>query len=42
MSSLRISGIFECLGYQDLAYFSNTYKKITGKTPYEFRKSNET
>jgi YesN/AraC family two-component response regulator len=38
-TSLRISEIAERLGYQDIAYFSNTFKKVTGKTPLEFRKT---
>jgi YesN/AraC family two-component response regulator len=41
-TSLRMSEIAERLGYQDLAYFSNTFKKITGRAPSDFRKSNET
>ncbi|WP_258881780.1 response regulator [Paenibacillus sp. sptzw28] len=38
-TSLRISEIAERLGYNDIAYFSNTFKKMTGKTPLEFRKT---
>ncbi|MFX3631945.1 MAG: response regulator [Candidatus Pristimantibacillus sp.] len=38
-TSLRISEIAERLGYNDIAYFSNTFKKSTGKTPLEFRKA---
>lgn len=38
-TSLRISEIAERLGYSDIAYFSNTFKKLTGKTPLEFRKT---
>ena len=38
-TSLRISEVSERVGYGDLAYFSNNFKKITGSTPSEFRKS---
>lgn len=37
-TTLRISEIGERLGYRDLAYFSNTFKKIMGTTPSEYRK----
>jgi two-component system, response regulator YesN len=37
-TSLRISEIAERLGYADIAYFSNTYKRITGQTPSDYRK----
>lgn len=37
-TSLRISEIAEKLGYSDLAYFSNSYKKIVGVTPSNYRK----
>lgn len=38
-TSMRISEIAERLGYSDIAYFSNTFKKLTGRTPLEFRKT---
>lgn len=37
-TSLRISEIAERLGYADLAYFSNTFKKTMGSTPSDYRK----
>ncbi|WP_077617564.1 response regulator transcription factor [Bacillus sinesaloumensis] len=37
-TSLRISEIAERLGYADLAYFSNCFKKQNGITPSQFRK----
>ena len=38
-TSLRMSEIAERVGYSDLAYFSNNFKRITGFSPSEFRKS---
>lgn len=37
-TSLRISEIADRLGYTDVAYFSNTFKRIKRHTPSEFRK----
>jgi YesN/AraC family two-component response regulator len=37
-TSLRISEIADRLGYAELAYFSNMFKKMTGQAPSEFRK----
>lgn len=36
-TSLRVSEVADRLGYADIAYFSNIFKKITGQTPSEFR-----
>ncbi len=38
-STLRMSEIAERVGYSDLAYFSNIFKRMTGYSPSEFRKS---
>lgn len=35
--SLRIHAIAEQVGYNDVAHFSKSFKKITGKTPVEYR-----
>jgi YesN/AraC family two-component response regulator len=40
-TSLRISEVAERLGYADLAYFSNTFKKTMGSTPSDYRKGKE-
>lgn len=36
-TSLRVSEIAERVGYHELAYFSNTFKKLTGQTPRTYR-----
>ncbi len=38
-TTLRMSEIAERLGYADVAYFSNNFKKITGFSPSDYRKS---
>ncbi|NOV03582.1 response regulator transcription factor [Paenibacillus planticolens] len=38
-TSLRVFEIAERLGYGDIAYFSNTFKKLTGSSPLEYRKN---
>lgn len=37
-TSLRISEMALRLGYTDISYFSNTFKRIIGQTPSDFRK----
>lgn len=36
---LKVYEIAEACGYRDIAYFSGTFKKITGKTPSEYQDS---
>ncbi|MFC0559100.1 response regulator transcription factor [Halalkalibacter alkalisediminis] len=40
-TSLRISEIAERLGYADLAYFTNSFKKYYGVTPSKYRKEHK-
>ena len=37
--ALRIHAIAEQVGYNDVAHFSKSFKKLTGKTPVEYRAS---
>ncbi|MEH7308860.1 response regulator transcription factor [Neobacillus drentensis] len=39
LTTLRMSEIAERVGYSDLAYFSNNFKRIMGCSPSAFRKS---
>ncbi|RFB12056.1 response regulator [Bacillus sp. HNG] len=39
-TTLRMSEIADRLGYADVAYFSNNFKKITGLSPSDYRKIN--
>ncbi|RHW37614.1 response regulator [Lysinibacillus yapensis] len=38
-TTLKMSDIAERVGYSEVAYFSNNFKKITGSSPSEFRKT---
>ncbi|MBH8590661.1 helix-turn-helix domain-containing protein [Paenactinomyces guangxiensis] len=37
-TSLRVSEVAERVGYMDVAYFSNTFKKMVGEAPSEYRR----
>ncbi|MNY48880.1 HTH-type transcriptional regulator YesS [compost metagenome] len=37
--NLRISQVAEMVGYQDEKYFSKVFKKMSGMTPNEYRKT---
>ena len=37
-SDKKIFDIAKAVGYNDLKYFNNVFKKIMGMTPYRFRK----
>ena len=34
---LKVYEVAEACGYRDIAYFSGTFKKITGKSPSEYQ-----
>lgn len=38
-TSLRMSEIAERVGYSDLSYFSSVFKRMTGRSPSDFRKA---
>ena len=40
-SDATVSEISECCGFNDIKFFYKTFKKLTGKTPNEFRKEKE-
>ena len=37
-SSMKVYEIAEAVGYRDIAYFSATFKRITGHSPSEYLK----
>ncbi|MFJ8066371.1 response regulator [Psychrobacillus sp. NPDC096426] len=41
-TTLKMSEIADRVGYSEVAYFSNNFKKMTGYSPSEFRKSTKT
>lgn len=41
MNKLTVEEISEMVGYNSKTAFNNAFKKLTGKTPSEYRKSNE-
>ena len=34
---IKVYEVAEKVGYQDIAYFSNTFKKLTGRTPSDYQ-----
>jgi two-component system response regulator YesN len=34
---VKVYEVAEKVGYQDIAYFSNTFKKLTGRTPSDYQ-----
>ena len=40
-SDAKVSEISECCGFNDIKFFYKTFRKLTGKTPSEFRKEKE-
>ena len=35
--NIKVYEVAEKVGYQDIAYFSNTFKKLTGKNPSDYQ-----
>ena len=35
--NVKVYEVAEKVGYQDIAYFSNTFKKLVGKTPSDYQ-----
>ena len=35
--NIKVYEVAEKTGYQDIAYFSNTFKKLVGKTPSDYQ-----
>jgi two-component system response regulator YesN len=39
-SPMKISDVARSVGYEDVKYFSQLFKKVSGKTPSEYRTNN--
>ena len=35
--NVKVYEVADKVGYQDIAYFSNTFKKLVGRTPSEYQ-----